>query len=305
VSGAAGGAPARCGFAAVLGAPNAGKSTLINTLVGEKVTIVSPTAQTTRSVVRGIAIHENSQIVFIDTPGLFAPRRRLERAMVSAAWESRMEADIVLLVCDAASGKALRDTRDIVARLKDEGCDAPCLLVLNKIDRLRPQDLLPLAQELNALYGFAATYMISAEKNRGVDKLLRDVARLMPEGPFHYPEDEASDMPMRLLAAEITREKLFHKLYQELPHDIAVITEQWEQRDDGSAMVNQVVLVARESQKGIILGKGGSMLKEIGEASRKELEEITGARLHLKIFVKVHENWAEDAETLRIWGLDD
>lgn len=297
-----------CGFVAVIGAPNAGKSTLINTLVGSKVTIVSPTVQTTRTIVRGIAIHEQSQIVFIDTPGLFSPGRRIERAMVAAAWNAQDEADIILLVCDVSSKKIVRETEKIIARLhelqKDSRKKQSCILILNKVDKIAPPELLPLTQKLNGQFDFTATFMISAEKARGTADLLRYLAKNIPAGPWHYPEDQLSDMPMRLLAAEVTREKLFLRLYHELPHDLTVETEEWEQREDGSAMVHQAIIVTRESQKGIVVGKGGTFIKEVGEEARRELESIIGARIHLKLFVKVQDNWSDDPELYRTWGLD-
>lgn len=297
----------KCGFVAVIGAPNAGKSTLINTLVGSKVTIVSSKVQTTRSIVRGIAVHKGSQVIFIDTPGLFSPQRRIERAMVAAAWNSQEEADIIMLLSDASKarkGKPDRGTQEIIERLKQNGSDKPCILVLNKVDALRPQDLLPLAQYMNEAYPFEATFMISALRAKGTDKLMDYVAQKMPDGPWHYPEDQLSDLPMRMLAAEITREKLFRLVHNELPHNLTVETESWEERPDGSVFVHQVVSVARESHKPIVLGKGGSLISDAGTAARLELEEITGARVHLKLFVRVNERWMDDPEHYAAWGLD-
>jgi len=294
----------RCGFVAVIGAPNAGKSTLINTMVGGKVTIVSPKVQTTRTTVRGIAMHEEAQIIFVDTPGLFQPQKRMERAMVAAAWSGHEEADIVLLVCDASNKKAIRDTENIIKILSQNNDKRRTALVLNKVDGMKPPELLPLTVSLNKLYDFDATFMVSAEKARGTKDILSYVAKHLPVSTWHYPEDQMGDMPMRMLASEITREKLFHKLYLELPQALTVETEKWEERPDGSAMVHQAIIVARDSHKPIVLGKGGSLIKSVGEESRKELEEITGHRLHLKLFVKVEENWAEDPQHYTSWGLE-
>jgi len=275
----------RAGFVAVIGAPNAGKSTLINKLVGGKVSIVSPKVQTTRSIVRGIAVHGSAQIVFVDTPGLFTPRKRLERAMVAAAWAGRDEADMALLLVDA-SGRIGAETRDIISRLKGLNDKQIC------------------AAALNALYPFDATFMISALRGDGANDLLDWLAGRLPAGPFLYPEDQMSDMPARQLAAEITREKLFRRMHDELPYALAVETESWEPRSDGSVMIRQVIFVARESHRAIILGKGGSVIGQIGEDARKEIETIIGARAHLKLFVKVNASWAEDPDHYRQWGLD-
>ena len=293
----------RAGFAAIIGAPNAGKSTLINQIVGNKVTIVSPKVQTTRHLVRGIATHGAAQIIFVDTPGLFQPKQRLQRAMVAAAWSGRDDADLALLVVDAQAKKIDDDTLHIVRRLKEDG-GKPVALALNKIDGLKADILLPLSQKLNENADFAATFMISALRGDGVTDLLDWLAARMPDGPWLYPEDQINDMPGRLLAAEITREKLFRRLHDELPHALAVETESWESRADGSVLAHQVIYVARESHKAIVIGKGGAMIKWVGEEARKEMEEITGTRLHLKLFVKVKENWADDPEFYRSLGLD-
>lgn len=296
----------RCGFVAVIGAPNAGKSTLVNALVGGKVSIVSPKVQTTRSTVRGIAMHGDSQVIFLDTPGIFQPQKnkRLERAMVAAAWAEPEEADIVMLVVDAARGKIDGNTDDIVTRLSQAVEGPPCVLVLNKIDGADRAKLMALTQSLNERYEFAATFMISALKEDGTTDILDYMTKNLPEGPYHYPEDQISDMPARLLAAEITREKLFHRLYKELPYAVAVETEDWEQFDDGSVKIDQCIYVTRDSHKPIILGKGGSAIKKIGEEARKELEELLGHRVHLKLFVKVDEKWEDDPGQYQIWGLD-
>jgi GTP-binding protein Era len=292
----------RCGFVAVIGAPNAGKSTLINHLVGGKVSIVSPKVQTTRTLVRGIAMHNNAQIILVDTPGIFEPEKKLERAMVAAAWAGESEADMVMLVVDSArSGKA---TDAIIRKMKDSERKKPAILVLNKTDTIKPPQLLALTQHFNDLYPFEATFMISALKGRGTEDVLNYLSKNIPEGAFHYPEDQMSDMPSRLLAAEITREKLFHALYQELPHALTVETESWEAFDNGSVKIAQTIYIERDTQKAIILGKGGQQIKSIGEASRHELEEILGQRIHLNLFVKVRENWADDPERLQVWGLD-
>lgn len=299
--------PRKCGFVAVIGAPNAGKSTLINTLVGGKVTIVSSKVQTTRSIIRGIALHKGSQIILADTPGLFAPRRRLDRAMVAAAWGSRDEADLIMLVSDASKarkGQPDTPTAAILKRMEEEGEGKPCILVLNKVDNLRPQELLPLAQAMNERFPFAATFMISALRARGVDRLLDYLAAHLPDGDWHYPEDQLSDLPMRMLAAEITREKLFRLVHNELPHNLTVETESWDERADGSVFVHQVITVARETHRPIVLGKGGSLISEAGAAARRELEEITETRVHLKLFVRVDEGWMDDPEHYAAWGLD-
>lgn len=294
----------RCGFVAVIGAPNAGKSTLVNALTGTKVSIVSSKVQTTRMPVRGIAIHDNAQIIFIDTPGIFAPGKRLERAMVSSAWQSGQEADAVILVVDAARGKIDRETRAIIEKLPDAAMGKPVLLALNKVDKVTPQKLLPLAQELNKTYAFTATFMISAQKSDGTADLLKDIAGRMNPGPWMYPEDQVSDLPARLLAAEITREKLFENLRQELPYALTVETESWSDEEDGSLLIKQVIFIARDSHKPIILGKGGAQIKETGAAARKDMEEIFERHIRLELFVKVKENWTEDSAHYELWGLD-
>jgi GTP-binding protein Era len=293
----------RCGFAAIIGAPNAGKSTLINALTGAKVSIVSEKVQTTRVPVRGIAMHGKSQIIFIDTPGIFLPEKRLERAMVSAAWEQQQEAEALVLVADASRKKIDRDTRAIIERLAQNKEKKPVFLVLNKVDQMKRHELLPRAQEMNDLYPFHATFMISAKNGDGVEDLLKSLAAQMLAGPWMYPEDQVSDMPDRLLAAEITREKLFEKLYSELPYAVTVETESWETLEDG-LVIGQVIFVTRESHKPIVLGKGGAQIKSIGEEARRDLEVIFERRVRLNLFVKVRENWTEDSAHYQLWGLD-
>lgn len=291
----------RCGFIAVIGAPNAGKSTLVNRVVGAKVSIVSPKVQTTRARVMGIAIKDRVQLVFIDTPGIFQPRRRLDRAMVAAAWGGAGDADVKLLLVDAAKGID-KDTAAIIERMKEENQRAH--LVINKVDKIKKPELLALVTELNAHEIFDDIFMISALNGDGVDDLVTFLADHMPEGPWHFPEDQVSDMTERLLAAEITREKLYLQLRQELPYATTVETETWEERKDGSVKIEQVIFVERDSQKSIILGKGGQQIKKIGAAARTELEEILDTRVHLFLFVKVREKWADDPERYRDWGLD-
>ena len=291
-----------CGFATIIGAPNAGKSTLINAMVGEKVSIVSSKVQTTRTRVLGIAMRENTQIVFVDTPGLFKPGNdRMEKAIVNAAWQGVGDADLVLFVVDAIKGYS-RPVRTIVERLKAVS-GKKYILVLNKVDDIARPKLLELATVMNQAMDFEATFMVSARENDGVDDLVKYVAKLMPEGPFHYPADQMSDMPMRLMAAEVTREKLFRAVHEEIPYDITVETDSWEEFDDGSVKVDQTIYVAREGQKKIVLGKGGEMIGKIGTHARVELEEMLGHRVHIKLFVKVREDWSENAEHYTVWGL--
>ncbi len=293
----------RCGFVAVVGAPNAGKSTLVNRLVGTKVSIVSPKVQTTRARVLGIALveEEGAQVIFIDTPGIFQPKRRLERAMVHAAWAGAADADLVALVVDAERGLT-DEVRAILDTLKNSGRRA--VLVLNKVDLVRRDSLLGLAAELDGAGLFDRVFMVSAEKGDGTADLLRHFALAVPEGPWHFPEDQVSDMPMRLLAAEITREQVFRQLHQELPYSINVETEQWEERDDGSVRIDQTIYVQRDSQKAIVLGKGGRQVKGIGALARTGLEEILERRVHLFLHVKVRENWLEERQHYRDMGLE-
>jgi GTP-binding protein Era len=291
----------RCGFVALLGAPNAGKSTLLNHLVGAKVSIVTPKVQTTRTRVLGIAIRDDAQIVFVDTPGIFQPKRRLDRAMVAAAWAGAADADIVVLLVDAQKG-VTGDARRIVEGLQKAGRKA--ILALNKIDLVRRDKLLELAANLNESGIFTDIFMISATTGDGVDDLAELLVGRLPEGPWLYPEDQLSDMAERQLAAEITREKLFLQLRQELPYALTVETEEWEDKPDGSVRIAQIIYVQRDSQKSIVLGKGGQMIKAVGAASREELEGMMGCRVHLFLFVKVREKWGDDPERYRDWGLD-
>lgn len=291
----------RAGFVAVLGAPNAGKSTLINNFVGTKITIVSPKVQTTRMRVRGICIHRDAQVIFVDTPGIFAPRRRLDRAMVAAAWQGAADADLLVVLVDARQGID-EDTRRIVEGLRETKRKA--ILALNKIDLVKRPKLLGLAAELDREGVFSDVFMISALTGEGASDLLDHLAERLPEGPWLYPEDQMSDIPLRLLAAEVTREHLFRQLHQEVPYELTVETEEWEERADGSVRVGQVVFVARDNHKAIVLGKGGRQIKAVGTASRRELEALMDRRVHLNLFVKVRENWGEDPERYRELGLD-
>jgi GTP-binding protein Era len=297
----------RCGFCAIIGAPNAGKSTLINALVGSKVAIVSPKVQTTRMPVRGIAMAGETQIIFVDTPGIFRPRRRLDRAMVTSAWSGAEEADAILLIVDAADldekSPAARDTMAILEGLRDRK-DKKTALVLNKIDGMKRTDLLPLVEKFHAAGVFEDVFLVSALKGEGVGDVMAWVAARMPEGPWLYPEDQAADIPSRLLAAEVTREKIYLRLHDELPYASAVESEKWEERRDGSVRIDQVIYVQRDGQKAIVLGKGGATIKKIGELARAELEEIFGRRVHLFLFVKVREDWAENSEHYKEIGLD-
>jgi GTP-binding protein Era len=291
----------RCGFVAIIGAPNAGKSTLLNQLVGSKVAIVTHKVQTTRARIRGIAMEGQTQIVFVDTPGIFKPKRRLDRAMVEAAWGGAGDADLIILMVDMESGRE-EDLTRIVDGLKSQGRKA--ILVLNKVDACPREKLLKTAAALNETGIFTETFMISALKGDGVADLKKYIAGLMPPGPWHYPEDQAADVPLRSLAAEVTREKLFLRLHDELPYSLTVETESWEQKKDGSIRIQQVIFVERDSQKKIALGKGGQTIKTVGQLAREELEEMLGCRVHLFLFVKVRENWSDDRERYREMGLD-
>ncbi len=291
----------RCGFVALIGAPNVGKSTLVNALVGSKVTIVSRKVQTTRALIRGIVIENHAQIILVDTPGIFLPKRRLDRAMVSTAWSGAHDADLVCVLLDARQG--LDEEADaIFARLAEVGHDK--ILVLNKIDLVPREKLLALARAANDRLPFEKTFMVSALSGDGVDDLRRALSEMVPAGPFHYPEDQMSDAPMRHLAAEITREKIFRKLHQELPYQSTVETDSWTERKDKSIRIEQTIFVERESQRKIVLGKGGATIKAIGADSRKELAEITGQPVHLFLFVKVRENWGDDPNRYREMGLE-
>ena len=294
----------KCGFVSIIGEPNAGKSTLMNALVGTKVSIVSPKVQTTRARVLGIAMEEQTQIVFVDTPGIFKPdkKSKMERAIVAAAWEAIQETDLVLVLVDVSKkmGDATRIILDHISQQNVKNC----YLVLNKIDKIKRDKLLEISAKINEICAFEATFMVSAVKEDGVQHLLEHLAKQMPAGPWHYPEDQVTDMPMRLMAAEVTREKLFCALYQELPYSLTVETEEWEEFDDGSLKIDQTIFVTRDTQKKIILGKGGEMIKRIGQKSREELEEIMERRVHLKLFIKVQEGWLDQNEHYEMWGLD-
>jgi GTP-binding protein Era len=291
----------RSGFVALIGAPNAGKSTLINQLVGTKVSIVTHKVQTTRAIVRGIAIHGVAQIVFVDTPGIFKPRRNLDRAMVRTAWGGAKDADLVLVLIDAERGLK-GDAAALVESLAD--VRQPKILVLNKIDRVKRESLLALTADINARAAFERTFMISALDGSGCADLLDFLAGRLPAGPWYYPEDQVSDLPMRQLAAEITREKLYLRLHQELPYASHVETEKWEDLPDGSVRIQQVIYVERDSQKKIVLGHKGETIKAIGQAARQEIAEILEQKAHLFLFVKVRENWGDDPERYREMGLD-
>jgi GTPase len=290
-----------CGFVALIGAPNVGKSTLVNALVGSKVTIVSRKVQTTRALIRGIVIENNAQIILVDTPGIFLPKRRLDRAMVSTAWSGAHDADLVCVLLDAREG--IDEEADaILTRLSTVQHDK--ILVLNKIDLVPREKLLALAKAANDRLKFARTFMVSALSGDGVDDLRSALAEMVPPGPFHYPEDQMSDIPMRHLAAEITREKIFQKLHQELPYQSTVETDSWTERKDKSIRIEQTIFVERESQRKIVLGKGGATIKSIGAESRKEIAEIVGVPVHLFLFVKVRENWSDDPDRYREMGLE-
>jgi GTP-binding protein Era len=298
---AAGPEPMRCGFVAILGAPNAGKSTLTNLLVGAKVSIVTPKVQTTRTRIIGIAVMGRTQLVFIDTPGIFAPRRRLDRAMVAAAWQGARDADLVLLMVDAERGRD-GDTARITEGLK--AAKSRAILVLNKIDQTKKPRLLELAQKLNAEKIFDETFMISAATGDGVADLSAYLAARMPAGPWLYPGDQLSDLPLRLLAAELVREQVFRQLHQELPYASAVETESWEEFEDGSVKIGAVIYVQREGHRPILLGKGGQRIKTIGAAARRELEALLGRRVHLLLHVKLKADWADKPDLYRAMGLD-
>ncbi|MEY3961286.1 MAG: hypothetical protein RIR14_1940 [Pseudomonadota bacterium] len=294
----------RAGFVALIGEPNAGKSTLLNRMVGAKVSIVTHKVQTTRARIRGIAIEGSSQIVFVDTPGIFRPRRRLDRSMVKAAWGGASDADIVVLLIEAHRGLT-EGVEAIIERLRDEmPRGKPVALAINKIDRVKAEVLLALAQKVNDAFPFAKTFMISAERGHGVDDLRQWLAAEVPEGPWFYPEDQIADLPMRMIAAEMTREKLTLRLHEELPYQLTVETEKWEDKPDGSTRIDQVVYVSREGHKGIVLGHGGETIKAIGTAARAEISAFLDRKVHLFLQVKVRENWQEEAERYSEMGLD-
>ncbi|MGE0180446.1 MAG: GTPase Era [Sphingomonas sp.] len=291
----------RCGFIAVVGAPNAGKSTLVNALVGQKVAIVSPKAQTTRARLMGIAIEGESQILLLDTPGIFAPRRRLDRAMVAAAWEGARDADLIALVIDAETGLN-RGVTELIDRLKDRA--EPKLLIFNKVDLVRKETLLTLIAQTEGRAAFEDIYMVSATTGDGMAMFKSALAARMPEGPWHFPADQVSDATDRMIAAEITREQLYLQLHAELPYDSAIETEKYDERPDGSVAIHQQILVARDSQKAIVLGKGGARIKAIGAAAREELGRELGRKVHLFLHVKVNPRWSDDRGLYREIGLD-
>ena len=297
------GAPAatRCGFVALIGAPNVGKSTLVNALVGAKVTIVSRKVQTTRALIRGILVANNAQVVLVDTPGIFAPKRRLDRAMVLTAWTGAHDADLVCVLLDAKLGIDTEADTILTTLAK---VAHPKILVINKIDLVPREKLLALAKTANDRLKFENTFMISALSGDGIDDLRHALAAQVPEGPFHYPEDQMSVAPLRHLAAEITREKIFRQLHQELPYQSTVETDSWTDRKDGSVRIEQTIFVERESQRKIVLGKGGATIKSIGADARKEIAEITGQPVHLFLFVKVRENWGDDPDRYREMGIE-
>ncbi|MBK1622237.1 GTPase Era [Afifella marina] len=294
----------RAGFVALIGAPNAGKSTLLNQLVGTKVAIVTHKVQTTRSVIRGIAMHEGAQIVFVDTPGIFAPKKRLEKAMVSTAWAQVADADITAVLIDARVGLD-EAALGIIDRLGESGArEDKRVLILNKIDLVRRDALLAITAEVNARLPFSRTFMVSAANGDGVSDLLGFFSEAMPEGPYLYPEDQVSDLPIRAIAAEVTREKLMLRLHQEVPYSATVETESWEEKRDGSVRISQVIFVERESHRKILLGKGGETIKQISIAARRELHHMLERKVHLFLFVKVREGWTDDPERYREMGLE-
>lgn len=291
----------RCGFVTLLGAPNAGKSTLTNNFVGSKVSIVSPKAQTTRTTIKGIGIWHDTQIIFLDTPGIFKPKRRLDRAMVASAWTGVGDADIVVLLVDAKRGFD-DETKAIIEKLKENNIKA--VLVLNKCDLVSGEKLLQLTAEINAVFPFKETFMLSAMSGKNTEEFYDYLADNLPVSPWYYPEEQMSDMPLKLLAAEIVREKLFLYLRQELPYALTVEPELWDRREDGSVRAEMTIYVERDGQKQIILGKNGAMIKKIGQSARLELEELLEDRIHLFLFVKVRENWGEDKARYSDWNLD-
>ena len=294
----------RAGFVALIGEPNAGKSTLLNRMVGAKVSIVTHKVQTTRTRIRGIAMAGQSQIVFVDTPGLFRPRRRLDRAMVAAAWGGAADADIVVLLVEAHRGLT-PGVEEILESLKERASDKQRIaLAINKIDRVKAEALLATTQKLNDAFPFEKTFLISAERGHGVDDLKEWLAAELPEGPWFYPEDQIADLPLRMIAAEITREKLTLRLHEELPYQLTVETEKWEERKDGSARIDQIVYVARDGHKGIVLGHKGETIKAVGQAARAELMEFLDRPVHLFLQVKVRPNWLDEKERYSEMGLE-
>ncbi|NVK58793.1 MAG: GTPase Era [Rhodobacteraceae bacterium] len=293
----------RAGFIALIGEPNAGKSTLTNRMVGAKVSIVTHKVQTTRARIRGVAMEGDSQLIFVDTPGLFKPRRRLDRAMVAAAWGGAADADIIVLLIEAHRG-VTEGVERIIEGLSELPRGRKVALAINKIDRVEAPVLLALSKDLNDRYAFANTFMISAERGYGVADLRKWLAEEVPESPWLYPEDQIADLPMRMIAAEMTREKLTLRLHQELPYQLTVETEHWQEREDGSARIDQIIYVSRDGHKGIVLGHKGETIKAIGQAARAEIEEFLGRKIHLFLQVKVRENWQDEAERYSEMGLD-
>jgi len=294
--------PTRCGLVAIVGAPNAGKSTLVNALAGTKVTIVSPKPQTTRFRIRAVVMEGRAQIILVDTPGIFAPRRRLDRAMVAAAWGGAQDADLSVLIVDARAGLT-NEVRAIAEKLKGSG--RKLMLLLNKADLVEPPRLLPLAKDLNDIVPFAETFMVSALKSRGLDRVKAVLAANLPEGPYLFPEDDLSDLPQRMLAAEIVREQVLRQTHEEVPHHATVETEAWQERKDGSARIEVTIYVTRATQKGILIGDGGAKVKSIGQAARKELEALLERRIHLFVNVKERAGWDDEGGRIRALGLDD
>ncbi|WP_322890571.1 MULTISPECIES: GTPase Era [unclassified Yoonia] len=296
-------APTKAGFVALIGEPNAGKSTLLNRMVGAKVSIVTHKVQTTRARIRGVAMEGQAQLIFIDTPGLFKPRRRLDRAMVAAAWGGAADADVVVLMIEAHRGMS-EGVKAILANLPDRMGNTKVALAINKIDKVKSESLLALTRDMNEAFPFAETFMISAERGHGCDALRAWLVEQVPEGPWLYPEDQIADLPMRMIAAEMTREKLTLRLHQELPYELTVETENWEERPDGSARIDQLIYVARDGHKGIVLGKGGETIKQVSQAARAEIMEFLGRPVHLFLQVKVRPNWLEEKERYSEMGLD-
>ena len=293
----------RSGFVALIGEPNAGKSTLLNKMVGAKISIVTHKVQTTRTRIRGVSIEDQSQIIFVDTPGLFEPRRRLDRAMVAAAWRCAADSDITLLLVEAHRGLT-EGVEKIISSISETGLNRKIALAINKIDKVDVNDLLSLSKEINERYPFTETFMISAEKGKGVDDLRRWLASNLPEGPWLYPDDQISDMPLRMIAAEITREKLTLRLHQELPYQLTVETEKWEEKPDKSVRIEQMIYLSRSGHKGIVLGKKGETIKAVSMASRLSIEEFLGSKVHLFLRLKVREKWMDEVERYSEMGLD-
>ena len=293
----------RSGFVALIGEPNAGKSTLLNQMVGAKISIVTHKVQTTRTRIRGVSVENQSQIIFVDTPGLFTPRRRLDRAMVAAAWNGAADSDITLLMVEAHRGLT-EGVEKIISSISEIGKNGKLALVINKIDKVNVNDLLSLSKEINDRQPFVETFMISAEKGKGINDLRRWLASNLPEGPWLYPDDQISDMPLRMIAAEITREKLTLRLHQELPYQLTVETEKWEEKADKSVRIEQIIYLSRSGHKGIVLGKKGETIKAVSMASRLSIEEFLGARVHLFLRLKVREKWMEETERYSEMGLD-